>query len=488
MSCKAAEPGSDSPLMARRFRVRSFWGRRNRSVFPAKNALLKVIAFFGLVFIRIDGLSQRHTQHLHKSDDIDWLGQMTVHTAFHRFFRILVKSVGGHGNNRDNGRILPVQAPNPFGGLQPIHNRHTNVHQNQVVGAGGLLFKLVDRLLAIGGQIDEKAFHFQNSLSNFGIQGVVLHQQHPTPGKGRFLRHAGRSRLLRSVALRQGNGEMEIASLPFLAVQNDQAAHHLHQPAADGETQSGAAIFPSRAGISLFKGMKNTFRVFRADADTGIGVSPENAERIFHSFEQADTGTAREYGGTGLGLAISSRLVQMMGGLIVLDSKEGEGSDFHFSIALPQGHASQEAAPARMAEESTFAGRRVLLVEDNALNAEIAQTILEMKGFFVDLASNGQEAVDQFEKKAPGTYDLILMDIRMPVMDGLEATKRIRRLNRKDAAVIPIIAMTANAFDEDTKKSVESGMNGHLAKPIDIVAFMKMLRMTLGQTIDPDKD
>ena len=251
----------------------------------------------------------------------------------------------------------------------------------------------------------------------------------------------------------------------------------------------GNAVKFTPPGGSVTLTVKQSGRQFDFSVrDTGIGVSPENAERIFHSFEQADTGTAREYGGTGLGLAISSRLVQMMGGLIILDSQEGKGSDFHFSVTLPQGHASQEVAPARMAEESTFAGRRVLLVEDNALNAEIAQTILEMKGFLVDLASNGKEAVDQFEKKAPGTYDLILMDIRMPVMDGLEATKRIRRLNREDAAVIPIIAMTANAFDEDTKKSVESGMNGHLAKPIDIVAFMKMLRMALGQTLDPDKD
>lgn len=219
--------------------------------------------------------------------------------------------------------------------------------------------------------------------------------------------------------------------------------------------------------------------------DTGIGVSADNVERIFHSFEQADTGTAREYGGTGLGLAISSRLVRMMGGLIALDSKEGEGSDFHFAIPLPQGHPTEEAAPARLAEESTFAGRRVLLVEDNALNAEIAQTILEMKGFLVDLAENGQEALKRFAESTPGYYDLILMDIRMPVMDGLEATKRIRHLEREDAAGIPIIAMTANAFDEDMQKSVESGMNGHLAKPIDIDAFMKTLRMALGKLDHP---
>ena len=214
--------------------------------------------------------------------------------------------------------------------------------------------------------------------------------------------------------------------------------------------------------------------------DTGIGISEENAARIFRSFEQADDATARQYGGTGLGLAISSRLVSMMGGVIGLDSTPGQGSDFHFSISLPVAEQRLVLQNTDSADDAArFAGRRLLLVEDNDLNTEIAQALLEMKGFVVEIARNGQEAVDSFRSSAPGYYDLILMDIRMPVMDGLTATRHIRMLDRPDAGIIPIVAMTANAFDEDTRKSVESGMNGHLSKPIDLKKLTDTLRTLL---------
>lgn len=203
--------------------------------------------------------------------------------------------------------------------------------------------------------------------------------------------------------------------------------------------------------------------------DTGIGISAENRLRVFEAFEQAEGSTTRQYGGTGLGLAISSRLVRMMGGIIELESELGKGSEFFFSVLLPNDSSEKDSeVKAVSSEDVSIAGLHILLVEDNELNIEIAQTILEMEDAVVTQAHNGQEALDIFTAGAEGEFDLILMDIQMPVMDGLEATKQIRQSQHPDAAKIPIIAMTANAFDEDMKKSVESGMNGHLSKPLDI--------------------
>ncbi len=203
--------------------------------------------------------------------------------------------------------------------------------------------------------------------------------------------------------------------------------------------------------------------------DTGIGISPENRQRVFEAFEQAEGSTTRQYGGTGLGLAISNRLVRMMGGIIELESELGKGSEFFFSILLPCDTDENKNKACDLSDkEVSIAGLHILLVEDNELNIEIAQTILEMEDAIVTQAHNGQEALDIFTSSAAGEFDLILMDIQMPVMNGLDATKFIRQSSHPDAANIPIIAMTANAFDEDMKKSVESGMNGHLSKPIDI--------------------
>lgn len=235
---------------------------------------------------------------------------------------------------------------------------------------------------------------------------------------------------------------------------------------------------PAGGSVTLTIRQEDDGEILFSVRDTGIGVSPENHSRIFESFEQAEGSTTRKYGGTGLGLAISSRLVQMMGGNLSLDSELGKGSDFHFTIKLPidalQAQSVKQAPP-KIQTIASAEGMHILLVEDNDLNIEIAQTILEMGGVTVDLARNGQEAVDIFLASDPNLYDLILMDIQMPVMDGLEATRIIRRSDHPRAATIPIIAMSANAFDEDMKKSVESGMNGHLSKPIDIDKFFQTI-------------
>ena len=205
-------------------------------------------------------------------------------------------------------------------------------------------------------------------------------------------------------------------------------------------------------------------------SDNGIGISRENISRIFRAFEQAEQDTARRFGGTGLGLAISDRLLAMMDSRLEVKSELGKGTTFSFDLLLPV--AAPEDLPVRSERRPPvhrqFRGERVLVVEDNGLNLEIAQTVLTMCGLQTEAAANGQEGLEKFAASEPGYYHLILMDISMPVMSGLEATRAIRRLERPDARTIPIIAMTANAFDEDTRKSIESGMNGHLSKPIDM--------------------
>lgn len=217
--------------------------------------------------------------------------------------------------------------------------------------------------------------------------------------------------------------------------------------------------------------------------DTGIGINENNLERIFTAFEQAESNTARRFGGTGLGLAISSNLVKLMGGKLDVRSQEGVGSEFFFTLQFPLAQTEEKEADQTVEsgekKEIHFENCRLLVVEDNDLNAEIAQTVLDMVGIKTERAEDGKQAVDIFQKKESGYFDAILMDIRMPVMDGLEATKCIRTSGKEDSRKIPIIAMTANAFDEDMKKSIDCGMNGHLSKPIDINKLYKVLQETL---------
>ncbi len=214
--------------------------------------------------------------------------------------------------------------------------------------------------------------------------------------------------------------------------------------------------------------------VYFAVQDDGIGIRKENQELIFQSFEQADDSEKARRQGTGLGLAISSRLVHMMDSEIKLESEPGKGSIFYFTLRLqPVGVASEAVQPEKDTVELN--GKRILVVEDNELNMEIIHTILEDYGIIVEEAYNGQEAVSRMADSQPGYYDLILMDIMMPVMDGLEAAREIRRLPRKDCQRIPIIAMSANAFDEDVKRSLASGMNAHLSKPVNVEKLIETL-------------
>ena len=166
----------------------------------------------------------------------------------------------------------------------------------------------------------------------------------------------------------------------------------------------------------------------------------------------------------------------MMGSGIQLDSAPGKGSTFSFAVRLPVGSPVEAGGKG---EELSFDGYRILVVEDNELNAEIAQCLLEERNFEVDCVGDGAQAVERIRTAPPGTYDVILMDIMMPVMDGLDAARAIRRMEREDCRTIPIIAMSANAFDEDLKKSVECGMNGHLSKPVEVDKLYQVLDQVL---------
>ncbi|MDE6557489.1 MAG: response regulator [Clostridia bacterium] len=214
--------------------------------------------------------------------------------------------------------------------------------------------------------------------------------------------------------------------------------------------------------------------------DTGIGMSPEFLQHVFEPFEREQTSTVSGIQGTGLGLAITKNIVDMMGGTISVESEVGKGSEFtvKFCFKVAEKSAEELWAEQKAAEEKkelNFEGKRLLLVEDNELNQEIAKTILEIAGFVIDTANDGSVAVEQMKKMPAGTYDLILMDVQMPIMNGYEATRAIRALDDPAKAATPIVAMTANAFEEDRKAALDSGMNGFAAKPIEIDKLMATL-------------
>lgn len=213
--------------------------------------------------------------------------------------------------------------------------------------------------------------------------------------------------------------------------------------------------------------------------DDGIGIAPEKQQLIFRQFEQADNSDNARKQGTGLGLAISRRIVRMMDSDIKLESEPGKGSSFSFCVKL-QPVSGEKTTVTSQPEEISFSGKRILVVEDNELNMEIICTILENYGIETEQAVNGKEAVRRMEESVLGYYDMIFMDIMMPEMDGLEATRTIRNLDREDCKKIPIYAMSANAFDEDVKRSLASGMNGHLSKPVNLQVLEKTLWEVLG--------
>ena len=245
-----------------------------------------------------------------------------------------------------------------------------------------------------------------------------------------------------------------------------------------------AVKFTAAGTVSLRVDQPVVGRLRFAVRDTGIGMTAAQRQRLFQPFAQADSSTTRQFGGTGLGLPISQRLVELMGGTIEVTSAPGQGSCFTFEIAAPGCVApdavliadkagslapAEGGGPTLMTE---LAGRHLLLVEDNAINREIVLGLLAGTGLTIDVAENGQQAVDQYQRRS---FDLILMDIQMPVMDGLEASRRIRDIDPQ----VPIIALTANAFPDDIANTRAAGMNAHLSKPISLEQLQAVLRQSL---------
>ena len=254
---------------------------------------------------------------------------------------------------------------------------------------------------------------------------------------------------------------------------------HLHQVL---QNVVGNAVKYNRPGGSVTisceeKGFDGTTAMFLFTcADTGRGMSAAFQQHAFEAFAQEESGARTAYKGTGLGLPIAKELAEQMGGEIRFESELGVGTTFYITLPFRVDPNPPEAESAKPEQAASIKGAHVLLVEDNELNMEISQYILEAADVIVDQAWNGQEAVRRFSESEPGTFDCILMDVMMPLMDGLEATRTIRAMQRPDAATIPIVAMTANTFSEDEQRSREAGMNLFLNKPVD---SEKMLQTVL---------
>lgn len=224
-------------------------------------------------------------------------------------------------------------------------------------------------------------------------------------------------------------------------------------------------------------------------SDTGIGMSEEFVRHIYDPFVQEHSDARSVYQGTGLGMSIVKSLVDHMNGSIEVSSKEGVGTTF--MITLPF-EISEKPADKHESGSASVAGLHLMIVEDNELNADIAKTLLADAGADVTVVTDGKQAVERFSASAAGTFDAILMDVMMPVMDGLAATRAIRALERNDAGTIPIIAMTANAFAEDIQKCLAAGMNAHLSKPLDMekmkTTIYEQVRATKGNNQNSDAD
>ena len=216
--------------------------------------------------------------------------------------------------------------------------------------------------------------------------------------------------------------------------------------------------------------------------DSGIGMSEDFQKHIYEPFTQEKKGGASKFGGTGLGMPITKKLVEKMGGNITFESESGIGTTFTITIPFKINAEVEQCEDTQELSLHALDGFHILLVEDNELNMEIAEFSLQNAGAKITKAWNGQEAVEIFQASSIGDFDVILMDVMMPVMDGYEATKNIRSLSREDAKTIPIIAMTANAFSEDKIKAEEAGMNEHIAKPINMKLLLRIVSKLVNQS------
>jgi len=233
--------------------------------------------------------------------------------------------------------------------------------------------------------------------------------------------------------------------------------------------------------ISRGKEVDGVLEIIVAVSDTGIGISAEQQKLLFNVFEQADRGISRKFGGTGLGLAISKNIVALMGGNFTIDSEAGKGSCFTFNVFMSQSSGKEligETVDDAILNEYDFAGKRILLIEDVDINREIIIALLEDTRVEIDCAENGQIGLDMFSANQD-KYDLIFMDIHMPLMDGYTATQKLRAIDGEFSKTVPIVAMTANAFKEDIEKCKAAGMNDHVAKPIDLNLLLEKMHKYL---------
>jgi len=216
--------------------------------------------------------------------------------------------------------------------------------------------------------------------------------------------------------------------------------------------------------------------------DKGIGMTDEEQSKLFNIFQQAEASTSRKFGGSGLGLSISKHLIEMMDGEIWVTSEKGQGSEFIFDVKLKMSDENAVIAQNEdtISLETDFSGKTVMVVDDVLINLEIAEALLSSLDLEVVTVADAKESIELFTQN-PSRFDLIFMDVQMPEIDGLEATEMIRALDIKEAATIPIIAMTANVFKEDIERCLASGMNGHLGKPIDMTEVVKVLVKTFQQ-------
>jgi CheY-like chemotaxis protein/anti-sigma regulatory factor (Ser/Thr protein kinase) len=247
-------------------------------------------------------------------------------------------------------------------------------------------------------------------------------------------------------------------------------------------TPSGGSVTVTLRELAGVDPFSSTYEL--SVRDTGIGMSEEFAAKVFDAFERERTSTASGIQGTGLGMAITKRIVDLMGGTIEVDSEQGRGTEFIVRVAFavledqPAADAGTDAGDAP--EPIDFEGMRLLLAEDNEINREIAGVVLEELGFVVDMVEDGQQALDKLVAAGPGVYDVVVTDIQMPVMNGLDEARAIRALPDPALAGIPIVAMSANAFREDIEASRAAGIDAHVAKPIDIGEVIDALTLAIG--------
>ncbi|MDR3136281.1 MAG: response regulator [Coriobacteriales bacterium] len=306
-----------------------------------------------------------------------------------------------------------------------------------------------------------------------------------SPGYFEYQRLMNKVRMLNQIRVEQKQQHLRITSdpdIPAVLFGDDQRLSQVLNNLLSNAVKFTADGGTITIATKLLRQKDNRCAIEFQVRDTGIGISPEQQKLLFTPFTQADSSTSRKYGGTGLGLVISKSIVKMMGGRIWLDSRPGEGSTFFFTVELGVGTAadlkgSAEAESSRLTNEqiaTKLRGKHLLVAEDVEINKEIVFALLEPYHLQIDWAENGAQAV-QMVTAGPERYDLILMDIQMPEMDGLEATRKIRALPNKWAKRLPIVAMTANVFQDDINACMSAGMNDHLGKPLDFTAVLAKL-------------